>query len=146
MFGASSIVKNSEKEKWVYSGIEITFDGAGSRNFGNDFASKIVIFGIDNSSSARTDNCRNNLLRLGDEPIYDINGSFGINASNHTKYIILNNQQCMTQPAFINLNPIGYGQGLHYYLFAVNLDRCICVNNLLMIYLTEYVFQIKQKI
>ena len=28
LFGATSIVKNSNKEKYVYSGYEITFDGA----------------------------------------------------------------------------------------------------------------------
>ena len=77
MFGPNSIVNNSEKENWVYSGIGITFHDAGSRNLGNNFASKVVIFGIDNSSSARTDNCKNNLLMLGDEPTYGINGRFG---------------------------------------------------------------------
>ena len=47
-----------------------------------------------------------------------------VNASNFTTCIPLNNQQCMTQPALINLNPNEYIKGLGYYLFAVNLDRC----------------------
>ena len=38
---------------------------------------------------------------------------------------------CATQPTTINLFPNEYTQGLHYYLFAVNLDRCIgSCNNL----------------
>ena len=31
----------------------------------------------------------------------------------------------MTQPTHIKLNPNEYTQGLHYYPFAVNLDRCV---------------------
>ena len=47
-----------------------------------------------------------------------------INASDHAKYISLNNQQCMTHTTLINSHPNGYIQGLHYYPFAVSLDRC----------------------
>ena len=31
-----------------------------------------------------------------------------VNASNQTKYVLLSNQKCMIQPAFINLNPNEY--------------------------------------
>ena len=31
----------------------------------------------------------------------------------------------MTQPNLINLHPNKYDQRLHYYPFAVNLDRCM---------------------
>ena len=31
----------------------------------------------------------------------------------------------MIQPTIINLHPIEYIQGLGYYPFAVNLDRCV---------------------
>ena len=51
LFGAANIVKNSDREKQVYSGYGITFDSAGSWSFGDDFAENIVIFGVDNSSS-----------------------------------------------------------------------------------------------
>ena len=47
-----------------------------------------------------------------------------INASNHAKFVSLNNQKCMTQPTLIKLYPDGYSQKLRYYPFAVNLDRC----------------------
>ena len=36
LFGATSIVKNSNKEKWVYSAYGIAFDGKGEWSFGND--------------------------------------------------------------------------------------------------------------
>ena len=46
-------------------------------------------------------------------------------ASNHTKCASLSNKKCMTQPTIINLHHNECIQGLHYYPFAVNLDRCV---------------------
>ena len=77
MFGATNIVKNSDQEKYVYSGYRITFDSAGSWNFGNDFTGNAVIFEINNSSSSHSDSRKNNFLVLGEGPTYGINGSFG---------------------------------------------------------------------
>ena len=33
-------------------------------------------------------------------------------ASNHTKWVLLSNQKCITQPTIINLHPNEYTQGL----------------------------------
>ena len=46
----------------MYSGFRITFDGNGERNFGNDFAKNVIIFGVDNHSSSDTDNLKNDFL------------------------------------------------------------------------------------
>ena len=59
------------------------------------------------------------------------------NASNHAKCISLNNQQCMTQPTLINLNPHEHNQRLCSYPFAVNLYRCFRSCIILMIYLIK---------
>ena len=75
MFGATNLVKNSDKEKWVYSGYGIAFDLAGSWNFGIDYAKNVVNFSADDSSS-HTDNHKNNLLVSGEGLTYGINGSF----------------------------------------------------------------------
>ena len=50
------MVKNSDKEKWVYSGYGLAFDGASWWNFGNDFANNVAIRGVRNSSSSHADN------------------------------------------------------------------------------------------
>ena len=50
LFGATNIVKNSDKEKYVYTGYGITFDSAGSWCFDNDFARNVVVFGVNKSS------------------------------------------------------------------------------------------------
>ena len=47
------------------------------------------------------------------------------NASNHTKCVSLNIQQCMIQPIPINLHPNEYSQGLRYCSSTVNLDRYV---------------------
>ena len=51
LFGATNIVKNSDKEKYLFSGYRITFDSAGSWSFGNDITGSVIIFCVDNSSS-----------------------------------------------------------------------------------------------
>ena len=48
-----------------------------------------------------------------------------VNASNHSKCVSLDNQQCKTQPTLINFHPNKYRQGLRYYPFTVDLDRRI---------------------
>ena len=55
--------------------IEYHFGGKGEWNFGNDFASNVIIFGVDNSSSTQTDTDENNVLTLSEDPTYGINGS-----------------------------------------------------------------------
>ena len=47
------------------------------------------------------------------------------NTSNHTKCVSLSNQKCTTQPTVINLHPNEYTQGLRYYPFATNVDKCV---------------------
>ena len=75
--GATSIVQNSDKEKYVYSGYGKTFNSASSWSFDNDAARNVIIFGVDNSSSPHVDNRKNNFLVLGEGPTFVINGSFG---------------------------------------------------------------------
>ena len=77
LFGPTNIVKNSDKEKYVYSGYGITFDSAGSWIFDNDFARNVIIFGVANSSSSHSDNRKNNFLILDEGLTYGINGSLG---------------------------------------------------------------------
>ena len=48
-----------------------------------------------------------------------------VNASNLTKHLSLSDQKCTTQHTLVNVHPNEYIQGLHYYPFAVNLDRCV---------------------
>ena len=51
--------------------------------------------------------------------------------SNHKKCVLLSNQKYMIQPTLINLHPNKYNQELHYYPFAVILDRYVGSCNIL---------------
>ena len=77
LFGATNIVKNSDKDKYVYSGYGIAFDGKDEWSFGNDYATNVTIFEVDNSSSSHTDNLKNNFIVLSEGDTFDVNGSFG---------------------------------------------------------------------
>ena len=46
------------------------------------------------------------------------------NVFDHKKCIFLSNQPFMTRSTLIDLNDDEYNQGLRYYPFMVNLDRC----------------------
>ena len=48
-----------------------------------------------------------------------------VSASNYTKYVSLRNQLLEIQPTLITLHCNEYSQKLHYYPFAVKLDRCV---------------------
>ena len=61
----------------MYSGYERAFEQLGSWSFGNYFAGNVVVFGVDNISLSHTDNHKNNLLLLGEEPTDYVNGSVG---------------------------------------------------------------------
>ena len=73
---ATSVVKNSDKEKYVYSGYGIAFDSPGSWSFDNDTARNITIFAVDKSSSSHANKRKNDFLLQGEDPTFGINGRF----------------------------------------------------------------------
>ena len=76
VFGATNITKNSEKEKYAYSGYGVTFDRAGLWSFDHDFARNVITFGVDKSSWSHSESFKNNFLILVEVPTFGINGSF----------------------------------------------------------------------
>ena len=70
LFGATNVLKNSDKAKWVYFGYGIALDQADLWNFGNGFSRNIVIFGVNDSSSSHS------VKVLGEGPTSGINSSF----------------------------------------------------------------------
>ena len=46
-------------------------------NFDNDTSRNVVVLGVDNNASSRTDHCYNNFLVLCEGPAFGINGNFG---------------------------------------------------------------------
>ena len=77
LFRATNILKHNVKEKWLYSGYGIAFNGKCEWKCGNDFARNVIIFSVDKSSSSQTDYLRKKLSALNRRPTYCINGSVG---------------------------------------------------------------------
>ena len=48
-----------------------------------------------------------------------------VNGYDHTKFISLNDQQCITQTTLLNLHSNEFIQGFSYYPFVVNVNRCM---------------------
>ena len=53
-----------------------------------------------------------------------------VNVFNHKKCVSVSNQRCGIHYSFrdsslISLHPIEYSQEVHYYIFAIELDRCV---------------------
>ena len=75
MFGAVSLTKNTDIDKYKYSGYGIGFDRHGEFSFGNGLG-KNYIFGADLSSSSSYDNNKkNNILVLGKDFVQGINST-----------------------------------------------------------------------
>ena len=58
LFGASNILKNSDKEKYMYKRYGIAFNGKGKQSFENDYSRNVIIFGVNNSLSSHADNIK----------------------------------------------------------------------------------------
>ena len=69
LFGAVTLTKNADIDKYRYSGYGIGFDRKGSFSFpGGGFGQNVIIFGADMSSSTHIDNKGKDILILGVGP------------------------------------------------------------------------------
>ena len=69
LFGAVTLTKNIDINKYGYSGYGIGFDRKSSFSFpGGGFGQNVIIFGVDMSSSVHVDNKKKDILILGKGP------------------------------------------------------------------------------
>ena len=69
LFGAVTLTKNADIDKYGYSGYGIGFDRRSSFSFpGGGFGQNVLIFGVDMSSSDHIDNKKKDILVLGKGP------------------------------------------------------------------------------
>ena len=67
----------------------ISFDGACSWSFDNEFAKNVVILGVDNSSSSHKDSHKNNLIVIVEVPTDDINDYSGFTEKKSSVSILI---------------------------------------------------------
>ena len=69
LFGAVSLSKNADIDKYGYSGYGIAFDRRGRFSFpGTSLGRNVIMFGVDVSSSTKIDNRKKDILILGKGP------------------------------------------------------------------------------
>ena len=69
LFGAVSLTKNADIDKYKYSGYGIGFDRRSSFSFsGRGFGQNVITFGVDTSSSTKINNRKKDILILGKGP------------------------------------------------------------------------------
>ena len=69
LFGAVTLTKNADIDKYGYSGCGIGFDRRSSLSFpGGGFGQNVLIFGVDTSFTTHTDNKEKDILVLGIGP------------------------------------------------------------------------------
>ena len=56
LFGAIKLIKNTDIDKYKYSGYGIGFDRRGEFSFGDGFGQNVIIFGVNMSSSVHANN------------------------------------------------------------------------------------------
>ena len=98
LFGAIKITKNSEVDKYKYSGYGIGFDSRESFSHpsgGN--GTNVIIFGADLSSSVHANNKVNNVLVLGKALVQGINGTtIYAEKMYSTKFTVKNKKFCLS--------------------------------------------------
>ena len=73
LFGAVSLTKNADINKYKYSGYGIGFDRHGSFSFpGTGLGRNVITFGVDMSSSTKIDNRKKYILILGKGPTQEL--------------------------------------------------------------------------
>ena len=88
LFGAVSLTKNVDIDKYKYSGYGIGFNRHGEFSFGNGLGKNFIIFGADLSTSSHANNQKNNILVLGKDFVQGTNGTTTY-AKNCIKSILL---------------------------------------------------------
>ena len=68
LFGAVSLTKNADVDKYKYSAYRIGFDKGSAHSVGNGFGRTVIIFGTDMSSSVHVDDKGKDILILGRGP------------------------------------------------------------------------------
>ena len=96
LFGAVTLTKNADIDKYKYSGYGIGFDRRGSFSFpGGGFGQNVIIFGVDMSSSAHIDNKKKDILVLGKGPTQGLEHTLTAEKMYSINFTVTNKKFCI---------------------------------------------------
>ena len=97
LFGAVTLTKNADIDKYGYSGYGIGFDRRSSFSFpGGGFGQNVLIFGVDMSSSAHTDNKKKDILVLGKEPTQGLEHTLTVEKMYSINFTVTQKKFCLS--------------------------------------------------
>ena len=95
LFGAVTLTKNADIEKYGYSGFGVGFDRRSSFTFpGGGFGQNVLIFGVDMSSSAHIDNKKKDILVLGKGPTQGLEHTLTAEKMYSINFTVTNKKFC----------------------------------------------------
>ena len=92
LFGAVTLTKNTDIEKYGYSGYGIGFERSTFSFRGGGFGQNVLIFGIDRSSSTHTDNKKKSILVPGKEPTQGLEHTLTAEKRYSINFTVTNNK------------------------------------------------------
>ena len=97
LFGAVTLTKNADIEKYKYSGYGIGFDRRSSFSFtGGGFGQNVLIFGADRSSSIHIDNKKKDKLVLGRGPTQGLESTLTAEKMYSINFTVTKNKFCLS--------------------------------------------------
>ena len=113
LFGAVTLTKNADIDKYGYSGYGIRFGRRSSFSFpGGGFGQNVLIFGVDMSSSAHIDNKKKDILLLGKGPTQGLEYTLTAEKMYSINFTVTKKKFCLS----LHYN------GVNSYLFVNGID------------------------
>ena len=113
-FGAVTLTKNADIEKYKYSGYEIRFDRRSSFSFlSGGFGQNVLIFGGDMSSSIHVDNKKMDMLVLGRGPTQGLESTLTAKKMYSINFTVTKKKLCLSL----------HDNGANNYLFVNGTEK-----------------------
>ena len=97
LFGAVTLTKTADIDKYGYPGYGIGFDRRSSFSFpGGGFGQNLLIFGVDMSSSAHIDNNKKDILVLGKGPTQGLEHTLTAEKMYSVNFTVTNKKICLS--------------------------------------------------
>ena len=117
VFGAVTLTKNADIDKYRYSGYGIGFDRRSSFSFpGGGFGQNVLIFGVDMSFSAHINNKKKDILVLGIGPTQGLQHTLTAEKMYSINFIVANIKFCLSLH-YNGANSYLFGNGTEIYKF-----------------------------
>ena len=97
LFGAVTLTKNADIDKYGYSGYGIGFDRRSRFSFpGGGFGQNVLIFGVDMSSSAHIHNKKKDILVLGKGPTQGLEHTLTVEKMYFIHFTVTKKKVCLS--------------------------------------------------